>query len=125
MSHLPRQDATTFQVHDVTFRSFARSGSGAHRLGAWEAEFAPDTPGRPHRMTEEEVLLVLEGTLDVEVADETFTVPAGDAVLVPAGALFRVSNTAPSPARAWVTTSLGMSATMEADGQQLSPPWAQ
>ena len=75
-------------------------------------------------MTEEEVLHVLEGELDNEIAEQAFTAGAGDAVLVPAGAQFRVSNSSDLPARAWVVTTLGMNAEM-LSGEALSPPWAQ
>lgn len=43
-------------------------------------------------MTEVEVLHVLEREHDIEIAEEAFIVGAGDAVLVPAGEQFRVSN---------------------------------
>ena len=76
-------------------------------------------------MSEEEVLYVLAGQLAVEVADDHFTAEAGDAVLVPAGARFRVSNDTDQPAQAWVTTSIGMTAALCAGGEQLTPPWAQ
>lgn len=125
MPHLTRSSARTFHVHEVAFHSYASSATGAAQLGAWRAEFAPRTPGRAHRMTDEEVLYVLEGSLEIEVDMEHFSANAGDAILVPAGARLRVSNSAEEPAAAWVTTSLGMAATMESDGQRLTPPWAQ
>lgn len=125
MNHLVAHRARTFQIHGVDFHSFAASHTGSRSLAAWRADFAPRTPGQPHSMSEEEVLYVLEGRLDVEVDDDAFTACAGDAVLVPAGATFRVSNNEDSTARAWVTTVPGMRATMAEGGEVLSPPWAQ
>jgi quercetin dioxygenase-like cupin family protein len=117
--------ARTFSVHGVTFRSFVRSATGSTQLAAWRAEFAPRTPGRPHRMSTEEILHVLEGELHVDVDGDAVDVAAGEAVAVPPGALLTVDNRRDEPAAAWVTTPLGMTATMEADGSALTPPWAQ
>ena len=125
MPHLTTTSARSFQLHGVTFTSFAASASGAAQLGAWRADFGPRTSGQPHRMSCEEVLFVLDGSLDIEIDDERFTAQPGDAVLVPAGARFRVSNHGAGPARAWVTTQLGMSATMDGSGETLTPPWAE
>ncbi|MFT4199878.1 cupin domain-containing protein [Gordonia sp. (in: high G+C Gram-positive bacteria)] len=124
MTHLTTANARSFDLHGVTFHSFAASHSGATRMAAWRADFPPHTPGTAHSMTDEEVLHVLDGRLDVEVDDERFTVEPGDAVLVPTGARFRVSNNSDQPARAWVATPLGMNAVM-GDGQHVAPPWAQ
>ena len=125
MPHLIRSTLRTFHVHGVGFYSYASSATGATQLGAWRAEFSPRTPGQAHRMTHEEVLYLLDGILDIELDDEHFTAEAGDAVLVPARALFRVSNNTDQPAAAWVTTPLGMAAVMESNGEQITPPWAQ
>jgi quercetin dioxygenase-like cupin family protein len=125
MPHLTSSSVRTFNVHGVDFHSYVTSAAGAAQLGAWRAEFPPDTTGLAHRMTHEEILYLLKGNLEVEVDDEKFTAQAGDAVLVPAEALFRLSNGTDEPAAAWVTTSLGMTATMDSDGQRLAPPWAQ
>ncbi|WP_018179147.1 cupin domain-containing protein [Jongsikchunia kroppenstedtii] len=125
MPHLTAGSAREFEVHGVAFRSFAATATGAAELGAWCAEFSPGTPGVPHRMSQEEVLFVVDGELDVEIDAERFVAAAGDAILVPVGALFRISNAADRPARAWVTTTLGMAATIEQSGERMAPPWAQ
>jgi len=123
MPHLTSTTARTFDVHGVRFTSYASSASGAREVCAWRADFPAHTPGHHHRPSHEEVLLVLSGSLEVEVDDERFTAVPGDAVIVPAGARFRVS-TGGEPAQAWVTTSVGMRATVESSGEVLTPPWA-
>lgn len=125
MPLLSSTTAREFNVHGVVFESFACTASGAAQLGAWCAAFAPRTFGRPHRMSAEEVLLVLDGRLSIDIDGDRFDAAAGDAVLVPAGSVFTVDNETGRPARAWVTTSLGMTATMESDGTRFTPPWAQ
>jgi len=125
MVHLPEKEARVFQMHGVTFNSFAATASGARTLAAWRADFSPNTPGQAHTMTKEEVLYVLRGALDIELDDESFTAGVGDCVVVPEGALFRVTNATPEPASAWVTSLIGMKAAMQAGGDRIAPPWAQ
>lgn len=124
MPHCTTTTARSFDLYDVTFTSYVSSASGATRLAAWRADIAARTPGRTHSMSQEECLYVLTGELDIEIEDERFTAGAGDAVLVPAGASFRMSNDTDRPAQVWVTTLLGMTATLDG-GDQLAPPWAQ
>ncbi|QRY63225.1 cupin domain-containing protein [Gordonia sp. PDNC005] len=125
MAHLTTTNARRFDVHGVEFTSFVSSSSGSTSLAAWRADFRPRTPGHTHTMTREEVLYVVDGVLDLEINDESFAAVQGDAVLVPAGAIFRVSNNSEKAASAWVTTTLGMTATMLDSGAVLAPPWAQ
>lgn len=125
MTYLPDEKARAFEMHGVTFNSFAAGATGARTLAAWRADFSANTPGQAHTMTAEEVLYVLDGALDIEIDDESFTARAGDCVLVPQGALLRVTNSTPEPASAWVTSLIGMKVAMQAGGDRIAPPWAQ
>jgi len=125
MTHLTSESAHEFEVHGVMFRSFVSTAAGATQLAGWCAEFSPMTPGVPHRMSREEVLYVLDGAVDVEVGEERFVAAAGDCVVVPPETRFRISNNSEASARAWVTTTLGMTATIEPTEEQMNPPWAQ
>ena len=117
--------AEKFAVHGVEFHSYARTLTGARQLGAWQAEFPPQTPGVPHHMSVEEVLRVLSGRLHVEIGDEVADVAAGGVVVVPAGSRFRVSNETDDVASAWIVTPLGMEFRLEGSDAAISPPWAQ
>ncbi|MFT4088414.1 MAG: cupin domain-containing protein [Gordonia sp. (in: high G+C Gram-positive bacteria)] len=125
MPLLTAASATTYELHGVRFHSFAASPSGATSLAAWRADFPPHSVGAAHSLTAEEVLHVLSGSLEVQIDDDEFTARAGDAVLVPAGSRFRVSNADDVPASAWVATTLGMKAEIAEGGLQIAPPWAQ
>ena len=46
----------------------------------------------------------------------------GEVVVVPAGAQLKVDNASAEAATAWVTTSVGLEATLP-DGSLISPPW--
>lgn len=125
MLHLTPDTNTPIDLHGVTFTPFARSSSGATSLAAWTADFAPHAEGQAHTMSEEEIFYVTAGELEVEVGPDCATVRAGEAVVVPSDTPFRVTNSVDAPARAWVTTTIGMTATMLDDGSHLAPPWAQ
>ena len=115
-------DAVPHRLHGATFHSFAAPATGSSELCAWRLEVAPGTEGAAHRVSREEVLLLLSGVLTVTLDGVPARVAPGEAVLVPAGSCLRVDNTSAEPATAWVTTSVGLEATM-ADGSTISPPW--
>lgn len=115
-------DAVPHHLHGATFHSFAAPASGSRELCAWRLEVAAGTPGQAHHVSQEEVLLLLSGRLTVTVDDVPGTLSSGEAVLVPAGSSVRVDNDFAEPATAWVTTRVGLRATL-ADGSTISPPW--
>jgi quercetin dioxygenase-like cupin family protein len=122
MSVVREQDAVAHRLHGATFHSFVAPSSGSGELCAWRLEVAAGTVGVPHRVSREEVLLVLSGELTATIEGTATTVRAGDVVRVPAGARFGLDNVSDGPATAWVTTSVGLEATLP-DGSSISPPW--
>ena len=122
MPVIREQDAVRHQLHGATFDSFVAPSSGSSELCAWRLEVAAGTTGVPHRVNREEVLLVLTGELTASINGAATTLRAGEVAFVPAGALFGLDNVSGAPATAWVTTSIGLEATL-ADGSTISPPW--
>lgn len=122
MPVLREKDAVRHQLHGATFHSFVAPASGSGELCAWRLEVAAGSAGVPHHVSREEVLLVLTGELTATIEQAVSTVRAGDVLLVPAGARFGVDNVSDAPATAWVTTSIGLQATLP-DGTSISPPW--
>ncbi|GAA3336222.1 cupin domain-containing protein [Amorphoplanes nipponensis] len=122
MSVVRERDAVAHRLHGSTFHSFVAPSSGSAELCAWRLEVAPGTTGVPHRVSREEVLLVLTGELTATIDGAATTVRRGEVAFVPAGARFALDNTADAPATAWVTTSVGLEATLP-DGSSISPPW--
>ena len=115
-------DAVTYRLHGSTFQSFVAPASGSQELCAWRLEVAAGQRGVAHRVSREEVFLLLDGELTVVLDGESGVLRRGEVVRVPAGAEFRADNTSGGPATAWVTTSAGLEATLE-DGSSISPPW--
>jgi mannose-6-phosphate isomerase-like protein (cupin superfamily) len=110
-------------MHGTSFTSYACPARGSRELCAWHIEIPGQTTGVPHRVSREEVLYVLTGTLRATIDDRTEDASAGDVILVPAGARFGADNLTDEPVTAWVTTSVGLAAVLP-DGSWISPPWA-
>jgi quercetin dioxygenase-like cupin family protein len=116
-------DAVPHRLHGATFHSFAAPASGSTELCAWRLEVAGGTAGQSHRVSQEEVLVMLSGRLTVTLDGASpGEVTTGEVVLVPAGSSFRVDNDSAEVATAWVTTRVGLRATLP-DGSMISPPW--
>jgi len=109
-------------MHGTSFTSYARPASGSRELCGWRVEIPARTKGIAHRVAREEVLYLLSGTIRVELDDDWHDAVAGDAIVVPAGTMFRVDNLADEPVTAWVTTTTGFGAVLP-DGSWLTPPW--
>ena len=115
-------DAVTHELHGARFTSYAAPARGSAQLCAWQLEVAPGSGGAPHRVSREEVLRVLTGELVFTIDGQVETLGPDDVAVVPAGSTVNVANPSGEPATAWVTTTVGLEATL-ADGTVLSPPW--
>ena len=122
MPVIQASQAVVHEMHGTSFTSYARPTSGSKELCGWRVEIPGHTEGVAHRVSREEVLYLLSGTVRVGLDDDYQDATAGDAIVVPAGALFRVDNLADEPMTAWVTTTAGFGAVM-ADGSWLTPAW--
>lgn len=117
-----KAEAVRHELHGSTFHSYAAPARGSAELCAWRLEVAAGTRGVPHRVSREEVFLVLGGELRATVDGQPSSLAAGDVLVVGAGSELSVGNAGGRPASVWVTTSVGLEATM-ADGTTISPPW--
>lgn len=115
-------DAVPFETHGSRFSSYVAPSRGSSHLCAWQLSVPPELVGVAHRPTREEVLLVLDGQLQVTLDGCSSTLLPGDVALIPADAEFRVDG-GPDGAVAWVTSIAGLEA-VTADGNRIAPPWA-
>ena len=115
-------DAVEHQMHGATFLSFVAPASGSRQLCAWRLEVAAGATGVAHRVNHEEVFLLLDGELSVTLDGASETLRPGDVAQVPAGAEVCIDNPSGRSASAWVTTAVGLEATLP-DGSSVSPPW--
>jgi mannose-6-phosphate isomerase-like protein (cupin superfamily) len=116
--------AAVHQLHDTSFTAYASPARGSRELCAWRIEIPGHTEGVRHRVSREEVLYVLSGTLRASLDGRAEDAAAGDVIVVPAGAEFAAGNPGDEPATAWVTTSVGLLGVLP-DGSWISPPWTQ
>src|SRR5215468_813802 len=121
MPVIPAAEAVVHELHGTTFTSYAAPSRGSSELCSWRVEVPTNTAGVPHTVTREEVLCVTSGSARVTLGDETRDVTTGDVIVVPPGALFALS-TGDDAVTAWVTTSVGLEATLP-DGSTIAPPW--
>lgn len=122
MPSFTSDQATPFEIHGSRFSSYVAPARGSTQLCAWRLDVPAGTTGLPHVVSHEEVLLWLAGTAAVQLDGVVSAVEVGDVVFVPAGARFGVDNPGPTPAAAWVTTSVGLTAQLD-DGTPMVPPW--
>jgi quercetin dioxygenase-like cupin family protein len=116
--------AAVHQMHGTSFTAYASPARGSRELCAWHIEIPGHTEGVRHRVSREEVLYVLSGTIRASLDGQADDAAAGDVIVVPAGAQFGVDNPGDEPATAWVTTSVGLLGVLP-DGSWISPPWTQ
>ena len=122
MGVIRSQDATRHEMHNARFTAYAAPSSGSRELCAWQVEIAPGTVGQEHVVSREEVLAILDGRLNVTIDGAMEQVCPGDVALVMAGSRLRLDNPHGEGARAWVTTSVGLTARL-GDGSTVRPPW--
>jgi len=116
-------EAVTHEIHGARFVSYATPLTGSKELCAWRGEIPAGTKAPAHTVNREEILHLLAGELLITLDGDTHRVTPGDTVIVNPGATLSVQNPTDDTAVTWVTTSIGLSATM-ADGSVITPPWA-
>ena len=113
----------THDLGDTRFTSLTTPSSGATDTAVWRVELAPGTPAPPHSVTREEVLVVLSGVATVRLGDAHDIARAGDAIVVPPGVPFELSNAGDQELRMVCCMPVGGGA-RAADGTVFIPPWA-
>jgi quercetin dioxygenase-like cupin family protein len=123
MAVVPAPTAPTHEVGNARFTSLATPSRGSTETSVWTVEIAPGSPGQPHRITREEVFVVLAGTAAVGLAGDTSLAGPGDAIVVPAGTTFTLAAAGDEPLRALCVLPVGGQAQHD-DGEPFTPPWA-
>jgi quercetin dioxygenase-like cupin family protein len=123
MAVVPAPPTHTHEVGGARFTSLATPSRGATDTSVWIVDIAPGAAGAPHRLTREEVFVVLAGRAEVRLGDEVSHAGAGDAIVVPAGVPFALAAAGDEPLRAVCCLPVGGQAEL-ADGASFTPPWA-
>lgn len=115
-------DAAVHELHGTRFTSYAAPARGSTELCVWRVDIPAGTPAVPHRISREEVFVVVAGTVELTVDGRTDTLVPGEVAVVPAGSSLRLDNPGPGQASAWVSTSVGLQGVLP-DGSTVVPPW--
>jgi mannose-6-phosphate isomerase-like protein (cupin superfamily) len=123
MPVLPAPSTPTHQLGTASFTSLATPSRGSTDTSVWWVDLAPGTTAAAHRLTREEVFVVLSGRAEVHLGDEVSYAEAGDAIVVPSGIVFALAPAGDTPLRALCCLPVGGQAQL-ADGEPFTPPWA-
>jgi len=115
--------APTHELGTTRFTSLATPSRGSSETSVWQVEIEPGTPATPHRLTREELFVVLEGEARVRIGGIEQTAGVGDAIAVPADEPFEIVAASTSTLRMICCMPVGGQAVME-DGAPFTPPWA-
>lgn len=124
MPVVPAPAAPTHELGTTTFTSLATPSRGSRETSVWRVELAPYTPATPHRLTREEVFVVLAGRASVVLDGTTSTAAVGDAIVVPPDTEFALSNESDEPLRLLCCLPVGGQGQI-GGGAPFTPPWAQ
>jgi quercetin dioxygenase-like cupin family protein len=120
---IPSPPEATHQLGGARFTSLATPSRGSTETSIWQVEIEPSSPPTPHTVNREEVFVVLAGTAMVELDGVAGAAHAGDAIVVPAGVPFALSNAGDENLRLLCCLPVGGQARV-GDGEPFTPPWA-
>lgn len=123
MPVIPAPIGPTHELGGTTFTALATPSRGSTDTSVWRVEIPPGTPATPHRLTREEVFVLLGGRADVTIDGRRETAGAGDVVVVPPDVEFAIAVDGPEPLRALCCLPVGGQARL-AEGEPFTPPWA-
>ena len=124
MTVLPAPATHTHELPGARFTSLATPSRGSTDTSVWLVELEPGHPSQPHRLTREEVFVVLAGRAEVQLDGAVSTAGTGDAIVVPAGVPFALAADGEEPLRALCCLPVGGQGRL-GEGEPFTPPWAQ
>lgn len=123
MSIRHAREAVEFTTPGGTMTSLASPSRGTRELAVWRVHMKPGASGPVHALDHEQIWVALSGRLAATVADKAVAVAEGETLILPAGVLRQLSNTATVPFEALVTSPAETRAAL-ADGKDVGiPPW--
>jgi quercetin dioxygenase-like cupin family protein len=123
---MPVIDSDAQRRHEIPgarFQTLASPSLGAEETSVWRVELEPGTPGLPHRLTREEIFVILAGTAVASLDGEPRRVASGSTLVLPAGVELSLA-TGDEGLEAIVCLPVGGQG-MIGDGEPFTPPWAE
>ena len=117
-------DAPVIDQEGTVFRPWAVPARGTTELAVWVVTIPPGSPGVPHIVSREEVLVVRSGRAAGTIGGEPVDAGPGQALIFPPDTPIAVGNaSATEPLEMLCCTSAGIKGTV---GEETFPiPWAQ
>jgi quercetin dioxygenase-like cupin family protein len=117
-------EAPRFGQDGTQVVGYASPTRGSEAVSAWKVALDPGAASPRHELTHGEVFIVLDGNARFEVEGRSHELGAGDAICVPPGTRFEVSNDGPVMFTAICCMAAGGQARI-GDGEPFPIPWAQ
>jgi quercetin dioxygenase-like cupin family protein len=115
--------APRFGQDGFSMVGLAAPSRGCATVSTWRITAQPGAESVTHRLTTDEVFVVLTGELAATVDGAELTVRAGDSLSVPPGVDFSLANRGDAPFEAVACMAAGGMA-LVGDVEPFTPPWA-
>lgn len=103
----------------------AGPSQGSAEVSTWRVELGAGMSTPVHIIDREQVWMPLSGAFEVEVDGRVEQVEAGQAVILAAGAVRRLTAAGTGPAEALVAMTVGGRAMVPGGGDKIRLPWAE
>jgi len=111
------------EPHGARFHTLASPSLGAEETSVWRVHLEADTPGLPHRVTREEIFVVVSGSATASLDGTAHPLSAGSTLILPAGVELSL-ETGAEALEAIVCLPVGGQGVV-GDGEPFTPPWAE
>lgn len=118
-----RPQQPTHMLPGADFTSLATPRSGSNDTSVWEVRLAPGHPATPHRLTRQEVFVVLDGHGSARIDGLEHPITAGSVLVVPHDTDFSIEATGTDTLVALCCLPVGGQAVV-GDAEPFVPPWA-
>jgi quercetin dioxygenase-like cupin family protein len=122
-AHIHADDAPRFGQDGFAMVGLAAPSRGCATVSAWRITAEPGAASPQHRLTSDEVFVVLRGEAVFEAGGDAVVARAGDAVSIPPGVDFHLANRGDVPFEVVACMAAGGQAQV-GDGAPFTPPWA-
>ncbi|GGZ67639.1 cupin domain-containing protein [Streptomyces echinoruber] len=124
MNAVSESEQRTTKTPAGSMFGLAAPSQGSAEVSTWRVELGADSATPVHIIDREQVWMPLSGEFEVEVESETGQAKAGQAVIIPAGAV-RQLKAVGGPAEALVAMAVGGKAMMPGSEDKIPLPWAE
>jgi quercetin dioxygenase-like cupin family protein len=125
MPVLPHATIPALALPGLVHQTLAGPRDGLRDLEVWMQTIAPGSGTPVHAHDCEEVIVVLRGSGECEIEGAVETFGPGSTLIVPRGAVHRVTNTGPDEILAVAALAAAPVTVTTAEGQRIHLPWDQ